>query len=38
MLKGMRHINEEKRTVLHGMPMEKIFTIREQVTKICQYP
>ena len=22
----------------HGMPMEKIFTIREQVTKICQYP
>ena len=29
---------EEKRTVLHGMPMEKIFTIREQVTKICQYP
>ena len=30
--------NEAKRTVLHGMPMEKIFTIREQVTKICQYP
>ena len=27
-----------KRQVLHGMPMEKIFTIREQVTKICQYP
>ena len=36
-VKGMRHINEEKRTVLHGMPMEKIFTIREVVIRICQY-
>ena len=26
-----------KRTVLHGMPMEKIFTIKEQVIKIFQY-
>lgn len=37
-VKGNETYNEAKRTVLHGMPMEKIFTIREQVTKICQYP
>lgn len=37
-VKGNETYKRGKRTVLHGMPMEKIFTIREQVTKICQYP
>lgn len=37
-VKGNETYKRGKRTVLHGMPMEKISTIREQVTKIFQYP
>lgn len=36
-VKGNETYKRGKRTTLHGMPMEKIFTIKEQVIKIFQY-